>query len=122
LHEAFQAESDPDTLLEALRHLKACSKLLWTREHTQRVLALACDRKGWLQPLTDWRPESPGPDAQFVSLARHLYARYPVPGFLDGAWLSGDKVQLAWFKHIGAGKNIRTAPDLPVPLTRRMAH
>lgn len=63
---------------------------------------------------------------QFGSLARHLLARYDVPEFLDAAWWVGfspeGMLYQSWFKHIGRGENIRTAADLPIPLTKRMAH
>jgi hypothetical protein len=41
---------------------------------------------------------------------------------MDSAWINGCSVQQEWFRHIGAGKNIRTADDLPASLTKMMAH
>ena len=38
------------------------------------------------------------------------------------AWTHGDACQQDWYRQIGAGKNIRTAANLPVPLTKMMAH
>jgi hypothetical protein len=55
-------------------------------------------------------------------LARHLLARWPVPAFLDAAWFDGVPLHQAWFVHVGAGNNLRTAAGLPFPLTKRMAH
>ena len=66
------------------------------------------------------------PAEQFGSLARHLLARYDVPAFLDAAWRDGLTAEgvrhQGWFKHVGRGENIRTADDLPIPMTKRMAH
>jgi hypothetical protein len=44
---------------------------------------------------------------------------------MDSVWFQGtcsDALRRQrWFRHIGVGKNIRTA-DVPIPLTKRMAH
>jgi hypothetical protein len=44
---------------------------------------------------------------------------------MDAAWFGGETIEAGrcqgWFKHIGAGRNIRTA-DIPLALTRMMAH
>jgi hypothetical protein len=72
--------------------------------------------------MEQWAPRSHNADRQFSSLARHLWAVYDVPLFMDRAWLQGDAIQQAWFQHIGEGKNIRSADGLPIPLTKKMAH
>src|SRR5262249_9746258 len=76
--------------------------------------------------LWDWCKPSHNVGRQFRSLVRHMIARYDVPAFLDAAWLAGltvDAVQhQGWYKHIASGRNIRTAPDLPIPLTKKQAH
>jgi hypothetical protein len=81
----------------------------------------------WVRPVDEWEPDSHNSRRQFGHLARHLLARYPqVPAFLDAAWFVDDdkalRQQQTWFLHLGAGGNIRTAPDLPVQLTKAMAH
>jgi hypothetical protein len=49
-----------------------------------------------------------------------------VPRFLDAAWFEGFSANgerhRDWFAHIGIGQNIRTAPGLPVRLTKMQAH
>ncbi len=54
-----------------------------------------------------------------------MLAYYSLPSFFDSAWFEGETVEArrhqAWFRHIGIGKNIRTA-GLPIPLTSRAAH
>ena len=58
-------------------------------------------------------------------LAIHLLARYAVPTFMTSVWLRDRDAEAlryqVWYKHIGLGRNIRTA-DLPLPYTKRMAH
>ena len=93
------------------------------------LAALARRQADWQRSPDYWRPERHNPRRQFGSLARHLLARYHVPAFFDTAFfldptedaLEADRQQ-TWFIHVGMGANIRTAPDLQVSLTKRMAH
>jgi PcfJ-like protein len=83
------------------------------------------DRRGnWVCTLRTWTPPSHNARRQFGSLARHLTARFPVPHFMDEAWLdtgAGTRRLRDWFVHIGSGRNIRTAKT-PIKLTKMMAH
>lgn len=90
------------------------------------LAALAGHHADWLQAPEDWRPDSHNAHRQFGALARHLLVRYAVPTFLDAAWCEGDAedatTHQAWFLHMGRGRNIRTAPGLPLALSKRAAH
>jgi hypothetical protein len=83
------------------------------------------DRKAlWLRPLEAWEKPSHNAGRQFSSLLRHLFAKYPVPHFMDQAWVAhedGAYRYRDWFIHIGLGHNIRTA-NTPVKMTKMMAH
>lgn len=92
------------------------------------LLHLALHHEDWLRPPEEWEPAShalPTRDA-LGALARHLLARYDVPACLDAAWFEGfsapGAAHRAWFVHVGGGRNIRTAPDCPVRLTKMQAH
>jgi PcfJ-like protein len=89
------------------------------------LLALASHHGDWLRPADDWVPSGCGPLPQFAALAEHLLARYPMPPFMASAWFGGREPGAArrqgWYKHMGIGRNIRTA-DVPLLLTKRMAH
>jgi hypothetical protein len=89
------------------------------------LLALARHAANWLRPPAEWKPQTHNSRRQFSSLARHLFARWPVPTFMDSVWFKGGTAEAArqqgWFLHLGRGENIRTA-DLPLPYTKRMAH
>ena len=89
------------------------------------LLAIASHQTDWLRSVEDWTPIGANPWPQFASLARHLFEEYPVPAFMTWVWLRGqdtDSVkQQNWYKHIGRGRNIRTA-GLPLPYTKRMVH
>lgn len=88
------------------------------------LLALSVAHERWLRAPETFAPararEARG---QLAELAGHLLARYPVPRFLDAAWLEepGHAFQQLW-EHVARGENLRTARDLPLPLTRRAAH
>lgn len=89
------------------------------------LLALASHCRDWQRPAEQWEPPEGGPIAQFTSLAQHLLAIYPVPTFMTSVWFKGQtaeaREQQAWFKHLGAGRNIRKA-RIPLPYTKMMAH
>jgi hypothetical protein len=93
--------------------------------YLEGVLALARHADRWIRSPETWRPRTHNVRRQFGALARHLSAEWPVPSFLDAAWFQGGGDEAVrrqgWFLHIGRGENIRHA-DLPVPLTKRMAH
>lgn len=82
----------------------------------------------WVRPLSEWKPDCAAPHRQFASLARHLLAHWSVPAFLDGVFFEPDasrvhvKQQVGWWRHVAKGLSLRTAPELPLTLTRRMAH
>jgi hypothetical protein len=83
------------------------------------------DRRGqWLRRIEDWKAPSHNAQRQFSSLVRHLVARFPVPEFMDAAWLRqgpGSRAMREWYLHMASGKNIRTART-PIPFTKMMAH
>jgi hypothetical protein len=128
---------------ERYRVLPAYERLLWqvqTRSELLRpsdragdnrtlfnggLLALALYHGDWLRPVETWQPRAENPWPVFHSLAQHLLARYPVPGFMVSAWFEvpyGEKLPYHdWFKHFGRGDNLRTL-DLPLRLTKAMAH
>jgi hypothetical protein len=90
------------------------------------MLALALRNGVWSRDPTDWTPGSHNSRRQFGSLARHALAVYDAPWFMDTAWFQGlsDDALLRqdWFVAVATGTNIRKAPDLPIELTKKMAH
>jgi hypothetical protein len=138
---AFQsAKGHPRTcraFLDLLTHAGRCADLLAAQPVVPQygrqdgntfvggLLALAHHAADWLRPVGEWRPQTHNARRQFASLARHLFARWPVPAFMDSVWFKGISAPAArqqqWFLHLGRGENLRTA-DLPLPYTKRMAH
>jgi hypothetical protein len=122
VYHGLDEAADQKSLGRYLLYIDSRSKLLETEYLAKGVIALMQNSADWTRPLEAWIPESHNPDRQFSSLARHLWAKYSVPLFMDKAWLEGGAVEQGWFKLLGNGGNIRTAADLPVPLTKMMAH
>jgi hypothetical protein len=79
----------------------------------------------WIRPVEGWRPRSHNAYRQFAELARHLFARWPIPAFMDSVWFEADSKEARrhqrWFLHLGRGENIREA-SLPILYTKKMAH
>jgi hypothetical protein len=128
-YEAAPLRPDLDALRDLLLFCRSETDLLTAPDaprFADALLALSAHHGDWIRPLRDWRMPSHNVGRQFHSLVRHLIARYDVPAFMDAAWLGGltiDAVQhQGWYKHVASGQNIRTAPDLPIPLTGKQAH
>jgi hypothetical protein len=118
-----------------LRHVSTCSDLIndqpampqlgWRYTFVDGLLELARHSPSWIRLPTLWKPQTHNAGRQFASLARHLFAEWPVPAFMDSVWFLGNGrgavEQQGWFLHIGKGQSIRTV-DLPSPYTKKMAH
>ena len=90
-----------------------------------RLRNLAERQAHWIRPVETWHPVACNLRPAFRSLAHHLLAFYPVPGFMDSVWdlNSGPEGfrQQAWYIRLGRGASVREL-DLPIPLSRRMEH
>ena len=99
-----------------------------TRNNTliDGLYAMSGHSHQWIRAPESWNPDHKSLHKRFSELARHLFASYPVPGFMDSAWFAGAEAgafdQQQWFIHIGQGGNIRTAAGLPMQYTKKMAH
>jgi hypothetical protein len=95
-------------------------------DHCKRIggmSRLARFSSRWVRTPAGFCSRSYNPDRQFSELARFLLARWPVPKFFDAVWTErSTDTHREWFIHLGAGGNLRTAPGLPFPLTKMMAH
>lgn len=122
LLDGFRSVPDRDALRDLLLRVDAETDLLESNEYAAGIVALASRPDAWLRPIATWKANSYNDRKRFASLARHLYAAFPVPRFLDRVWLTGGAREQDWFRHIGAGQNIRTAEGLPIVMNKRIAH
>lgn len=83
-------------------------------------------RKQWIRRPEDWVCKTHNGSRQFSSLVRHLFAKYPVPIFMDGLWFTDrtdfqNPAQI--FIDVAQGQNIRKVESFTFPnFTKRMAH
>ena len=97
-------------------------KLLRSGDYREAIKGLEKLKGRFVRDPDDFRPRSKNPDRQVAELARFLLAEYDVPGWLDASLKTWDRRGVAWFLHLGRGGNLRTAPHLPVVLTKKQAH
>lgn len=76
----------------------------------------------WVRSPDLWRIKSHNTYRQFSSILRNLFCLYEMPDFMDKIWLQPNPRDISWYFHMGKGLNIRTAEDLPIPFTKKMAH
>ena len=126
LHKPGQREAARALILHVMRAGDFTAEAESTPEGDQpyidALIRLARRHKHWLNPPDTWRPPSHNTRRRFASLARHLLAKYDIPAFMDAAWFGREKMYRDWYEWIGGGQNLRTAPGLPIELTRREAH
>jgi hypothetical protein len=75
-----------------------------------------------IRRVDTWQPKSHNPQRLFGELLRHLFTRYPVPTFLDSAFLETDPLYADWFIHLGQGGSVRHLPQCPINMTAKMMH
>lgn len=85
----------------------------------------------WIRAPKDWQPSLDFPVGidwatkshwLLRDLLRYLFGYYEVPMFMNDAWVKGNAQTIGWYLHLVNGQNIRTAPDLSIKLSKKMAH
>ncbi len=59
---------------------------------------------------------------QLSDLIKHCFALYNTPEFLENAFYSNDKTHMIWYVQLGSGKSVKELSQMPVFLTKKMAH
>lgn len=118
----FNKTQNKRLLRDVIFQLDESTKLLSHIDYVRGVISFVAHFSKWLRPISEWQLKTRNADRQFASLARHLFAKYDVPAFMDTVWQKGDGKAQGWFIHIGVGKNIRTVSSLPICMTKKMAH
>lgn len=110
---------------DLLLHLEKehCYKLLSDEQYLKGLFHIAHFAHYFIRDIAQWNKGSYQPEKQFAHLLRHLFANYPVPLFLNNAWLmEGAEKEQQWFIAIASGISVRKLHGLPIVLTKRMAH
>lgn len=80
-------------------------------------------RHNWVRTLYPWPwKESDSCTSLEALIPEWVFGKYPIPNVMKSVWLREDINLKLWYIHLAQGQNIRTAPGLPVRLTKRMAH
>lgn len=119
---AFERSNSRDDLLRLMLYIGENSDLLKDASYIKGFEMIAHHADSWIRPLESWFVKRHNRDWQFSQLLRHLFVAYDIPQFMDRVWLTENETYQNWYKHIGSGQNIRTAPEMPVTLTKKMAH
>jgi PcfJ-like protein len=75
-----------------------------------------------IRRIVDWKPQSHNRFRTFSDMVRFLFARYPVPLFMDSAFFDTDSLFAQWFIHLAQGGSVRKLPYCPINMTTKMAH
>ena len=122
IFDAFKRSKDRKVLFNLLMYLEENSDILNEHKYIKGIEAIANHHNSWIRPIEDWHVRRHNRSHQFTVLLRHLFAAYEIPAFMDCVWMADNASHQNWYVHIGLGQNIRTVPDLPTPLTKKMAH
>ena len=116
--------SDKDVNLSFLQEVERKAPKLLDNEYKEAVLILS--RSSHKRSVKDWVPRGKGKMTQFISLADHVWALYPVPKFLWSAfWEQDIKSLYPIVKRIAAGESFaKMCQDgtFPLPLTKKQCH
>jgi hypothetical protein len=90
------------------------------------MVRMAAYHRQWLRDPESWQPDAAdSPERRLDNLARHLFARWPMPDWAGSAWLvKGGLFYLErdWFCHMGRGGSLRSAAGMPPSITNRSLH
>jgi hypothetical protein len=135
LSRAYRLSRGRPRLLAAVRLFGAVERhtrvLHQLRHERYKVVPYLIDLAGrsaaWLRAPEDFRPRTTHGRDQVAELVRYLFESYRVPRWLRGALTPkrGRPAQapaFGWYVHVAQGQSLRSAPGLPLPLSRRAAH
>ncbi len=118
-----QSRHTADVLLDLVKVLsKRQSDLLDEVENALKIKRIAEMMPAARRTLEEWRPKGKSAKHKMLSLQQHLFKRYPVPAFMEHAFLTTDDKYCNWYIRWTNGQSPRSFEDAPMPISRRMAH
>ena len=118
----FQNQEKSETHLNLLLNIEEKSELLDELRFVKAIQSILKYSNRWIREIQTWKVKKHNRNRQFADLLRHLFVVYEMPAFMDNVWFKDNTTHHEWYIHIGSGQNIRTAPGIPVTLTKKMAH
>jgi hypothetical protein len=102
---------------------QGCKKLLKSELHVAGIGHMALLNWAFVRDPMTWKRNTHNVDRQAQSFANHCFAKYHVPDCLNDVWTTDSKAKYrSWYIWIGQGNNLRARNDLPLQLTKKMAH
>lgn len=123
-----------DQFLKFMLFLDKETKLLEDKTLSSALILVFTNREHWIRSVDSYKVKTKNSQRQFSQLLRHLFSKYKIPEFMDAAWINPHEGQvlyqnrainekyIQWFLHLAKGQNLRTAPNLPFPMTKAMVH
>ena len=123
LAQAKQSRHTSKVLLELVQVLsKHQSEILDIPANVLKIKRIAEIMPAAQRPLDQWRPIGKSANHKMLSLQQHLFKRYPVPAFMENAFLTTADKYANWYIRWTNGQSPRSFEDAPMPISRRMAH
>lgn len=89
------------------------------------LVRLCAYHASWIRQPEDWQPVHDDARSQWADFLRHLLARFPVPAFLDNAWLakgSLDHFERDCWCALARGRSLRAVPGFPRSVPGHVLH
>ncbi|TAE06118.1 MAG: hypothetical protein EAZ95_19360 [Bacteroidetes bacterium] len=84
--------------------------------HIAHKVPNACER------VQAWKPATRNADKQVRSLLDFLFVRYKMPEFFYDVWFKNTTKHIDWFIDLANGASVRDIKNLPIDMTKKMAH
>ncbi|MCU0438756.1 MAG: PcfJ domain-containing protein [Raineya sp.] len=101
---------------------KRCFDLLQNYEYLASLKKIALKSNYFIREIETWERKSHNVTKQWTDLLKHLFVEYPVPAFLNSAWLTDKDNYMQWYIDLAQGKSVRKLSGLPFTMTKKMAH
>lgn len=112
-----------DVARQLMYGLEKCGSLIFTTgDLLASVVDMARHHRSFVRDPARYVPTGATASEQLRRFAGHLFEKWSVPSWLDDVWTTPVPEFQKWFIHLGAGRNLSTAPSLSFPITKRMAH
>ncbi|MBU3011494.1 PcfJ domain-containing protein [Polaribacter vadi] len=109
------------TLLIHAYHQK-CYALLRDYKSVEVLHNISAFGNKLVRNIEDWECNNFDKEEQLRALIRHCFANYETPVFLENSFFGCNKRDMLWYIQIGKGKSVKSLTQMPINLTKKMAH
>jgi hypothetical protein len=110
----YERVNNRDKVLNYLKELLTISdNFLGDKDNFRTLKILVEYEDSFVRPINSWSPKSRNAVEQLHSLIRHLFAKYPVPEFLEKCFIKNEIEGIFLYITIGAGKSLKSYDGYP---------